>query len=421
MNLVDVLKQRHLFEDMTSPDLVRVLESSVTVYAGFDPTSDSLQAGNFAAIMALAHFQRSGHRVVALVGGATGMIGDPSGKASERSLLSEEQVACNAEGIRENLSRFLDFNHPTTPACIVNNNDWFRDFTVVTFLREVGKHFRLGAMLGKESVRARMSSEGGMSFTEFSYQLLQAYDFLRLYDSHGCTLQIGGSDQWGNITAGIDLVRKLRGAEAYGLTLPLVCDSNGQKFGKSEGNAIYLDHRKTSYYDFYQFFIRTADADVIRFLRVFTFLPLEEIAGLEKELAAEPEKRSAQRRLAEEVVRAVHGEQGLRTAQRASAVLFGEAVDDLHADELLSVFRNVASTELPASHVIGAPLLDVAACTAMFKSKGDVRRLIESGGLYVNNRRIDDVRAVVSEADVVDGRVLVLRSGKKNYHLVKAV
>jgi tyrosyl-tRNA synthetase len=417
-HVIDILKERGLLDNVTSPDLLKAVESPVTVYAGFDPSSDSLQAGNFVTIMALCHFQRCGHKVIGLVGGATGMIGDPSGKSAERNLLSEEQVERNLVGIRENLSRFLDFKHPTVPATIVNNNDWMKKFTFISFLRDVGKHFRMGVMLGKESVKARLESEAGMSFAEFSYQLLQAYDFLNLHETAGCTVQIGGSDQWGNITAGIDLIRKLKGVEAYGLTIPLICDSTGAKFGKSEGNAVYLDHRKTSYYDFYQFFFRTADADVVRFLKIFTFLPLKEIAELEEQVKKAPEKRAAQIRLAEEVTRAVHGEQGLRVAQRASSVLFGESMEGLKADDLLGIFSNVPSTALSRDQVAGMPIVELAAM-GLCKSKGEARRLVEKGGLYVNNRRVENIDVKVGASDVVDGRVLVLRSGKKTFHLVK--
>ncbi len=417
--VLDVLKERGLYEDQTSPELERALERPLCVYAGFDPSSESLQAGNYVTIMALAHFQRAGHRVVALVGGATGMIGDPSGKSAERALLSPEQVARNQAGIRENLSRFLDFDHPTAPAVIVNNHDWLGRFSFIEFLRDVGKHFRMGTMLGKESVRARLNSEAGMSFTEFSYQLLQAYDFLHLFDTLGCTLQIGGSDQWGNITAGMDLVRKLRGAEAYGLTIPLVCDSSGAKFGKSEGNAVYLDQRKTSYYDFYQFFLRTADADAERFLKIFTFLAPAEIAALVEELRTAPEQRAAQRRLAAEVTRAVHGAHGLQVAQQASEVLFGASMAGLQADDLLTVFAHVDARELPAAAVSGQPVVDVAAAAGLCKSKGEARRLIQSGGLYINNERVGAVDALVAAGQIVDGRVLVLRSGKRTFLLVR--
>jgi len=244
-NVIDVMESRGILDAVTSDDVKKAVEKPLTVYAGFDPSSDSLQVGNFVTIMGLCHFQRCGHKVIAVVGGATGMIGDPSGKSSERQLLTAEQVEKNLAGIKENLSRFLDFEHPTAPAKILNNNDWFKDFTFIDFLRDVGKHFRMGSMLSKDSVRSRLESENGMSFTEFSYQLLQSYDFLRLLDDHDCTVQLGGSDQWGNITAGTDLIHKLRDRRAYGVTMPLVCDSSGQKFGKSAGNAIYLDAKKS--------------------------------------------------------------------------------------------------------------------------------------------------------------------------------
>lgn len=420
-NVLDILEERCLLEDATSPEIRKVVEKPVTVYAGFDPTSESLQAGNFVTIMALAHFQRCGHNVVALVGGATGMIGDPSGKSSERPSMSEDEVDRNLEGIRENLARFLDFDDPDATARIVNNNDWLADFSFVGFLRDVGKHFRMGAMLGKESVRARLESETGMSYAEFSYQLLQAYDFLRLYDDMGCTVQIGGSDQWGNITAGIDLIRKQRGAEAFGVTMPLICDSTGKKFGKSEGNAIYLDHTKTSYYDFYQFFLRTDDADVIRFLKVFTFVPISEIVDLEESMKKHAEGREAQQRLAEEVTRTVHGEHGLQVAVKASAVLFGESMEGLDADDLLDVFAHVPSIEMPSDEVVGQTVVDVAAASGLCASKSEARRLATGGGLYFNNRRAEGLEQTVADGDVVGGRVLVLRSGKKRYHLIKVV
>jgi tyrosyl-tRNA synthetase len=420
-NIIGILRERGLLDAVTGDEIEKVVEQPVTVYAGFDPSSDSLQVGNFVTIMGLSHFQRCGHKVIAVVGGATGMIGDPSGKSSERQLLTPEQVEKNLEGIKENLSRFLDFEHPTAPAKILNNNDWFKDFGFIDFLRDVGKHFRMGTMLSKDSVRSRLESESGMSFTEFSYQLLQGYDFLRLLDDHDCTVQLGGSDQWGNITAGTDLIHKLRKKQAYGVTMPLVCDSSGQKFGKSAGNAIYLDAAKTSYFDFYQFFVRTADEDVIRFLRIFTFMPLEEIEEYAVKVAEAPEKREAQIRLAEEMTRRVHGEEGLRIAQRSTAVLYGEAMDGLKADELLAVFADVPSTELAREQVVGQPVMNVAADAGLCKSRGEARRLIQSGGLNLNNRRIGDISVEVGEDDIIDGQLLVLRSGKKRNHIVKVV
>jgi len=420
-NVIEVMRERCLLDNLTSDDVETKAGLPLVVYGGFDPTSSSLQAGNLVTIMLLAHFQRCGHKVIALVGGATGQIGDPSGKTGERSLISREQVRENVKGIRENLERFLDFDHPTAPAEIVDNSEWLEAYGYIDFLQDVGRHFRMGSMLGRDSVRTRLESDEGMSYTEFSYALLQAYDFLVLFDSRQCVVQVGGSDQWGNITAGVELVRRLRGAEVYGVTAPLVCDSAGRKFGKSEGNAVYLDHRLTSYFDFYQFFYRIADADVIRFLKIFTFLPLESIEELEQAMAAEPESRAAQKTLAEEITRNVHGEHGLAVAQRSSSVLYGEAMDGLHADDLLDIFADVPSTELPRAEVEGANIVDVASASGLCASKGEARRLVENGGLNLNNVRVPGADRTVGAEDIVDGRVLVLRSGKKKHHLVKIV
>ncbi|MFO7535774.1 MAG: tyrosine--tRNA ligase [Kiritimatiellia bacterium] len=302
---------------------------------------------------------------------------------------------------------------------MVNNHDWISKFSYIDFLREVGKHFRVNNMMARESVKKRMESDTGISYTEFSYQLIQAYDFLHLHDALGVRIQIGGSDQWGNITAGTELVRRLRGEEAFGLTFPIVCDSTGKKFGKSEGNSIFLDANRTSYYDFYQFFIRTADADVIRFLRIFTFLSLEEIAELERELEKNPDARLPHRKLAEEMTRCVHGPRGLRLAEEASRVLFGGDLAGLSVDELLAIFSNVPSTELARTAVEGLPVVDLAVAAGLCKSKGEARRLIASGGLYLGNRRVERAEETVADSDKIEGRVIVLRSGKRNFHLVK--
>ncbi len=420
MNILDTFKARFLFEDMTSPELAKALNKPLTVYAGFDPTSDSLQAGNFVTIMALAHLQRAGHKVIALVGGATGLIGDPSGKSKERNLLSAEQVEKNLEGIKENLSRFIDFNPASSnPAIMVNNYDWFKDIMFIDLLRDVGRYFRMGVMLGKDSVKKRMESDDGMSFTEFCYQILQGYDFLHLYKTYGCTLQIGGSDQWGNITAGTELVRRVLGQEVIGMTFPLVCDSAGQKFGKSEGNAVFLDARKTSVYDFYQFFLRTMDADVIRYLKIFTFLPMERIAELEQAVATAPEKREAQHVLTEELTRAVHGEQGLVMARKTSDVLFGGSVEGLPAALIESIFANVQSATLAKADVVGKPLFEVIASAGMVASKGEARRLVQQGGLSLNSVKVAGLEQTMQEADLIEGRLAVLRSGKKNFFLLK--
>ena len=420
MNILDTFKARYLFEDMTNPDLQKALDKPLTVYAGFDPTSDSLQAGNFVTIMALAHLQRAGHKVIALVGGATGLIGDPSGKSKERNLLSAEQVEKNLEGIKENLSRFIDFNPSSpNPAIMVNNYDWFKDITFIELLRDVGRYFRMGVMLSKDSVKKRMESDDGMSFTEFCYQILQGYDFLHLYKTYGCTMQIGGSDQWGNITAGTELVRRMLGQEVYGMTFPLVCDSTGKKFGKSEGNAIFLDARKTSVYDFYQFFLRSMDADVIRYLKIFTFLPMERIAELEQAVATAPEKREAQQVLAEELTRAVHGEEGLLTARKTTEVLFGGSIDGLSADRLEAIFANVPSASLPKEAILGKPLFEVIAQAGMMTSKGEARRLVQQGGLSLNSVKVAGLERVFEETDLIEGRLALLRSGKKNFFLLK--
>ena len=420
MKFLDTLKSRHLFEAVTNPELENAMAKPLTVYAGFDPTSDSLQAGNFVTIQMLARLQRAGHRVIALVGGATGLIGDPSGKSVERKMLTVDQVECNVQGIKENLSRFLHFDDPVNPAILVNNYDWYKNVSAINFLRDICVNFRVPAMLAKESVKKRLeATDGGMTFTEFSYQILQGYDYLHLFDNYGCTLEVGGADQWGNITAGTDLVRRLRGTEVYGLTFPLVCDSTGKKFGKSEGNAIFLDSRKTPYYDFYQFFMRSMDADVIRYLKIFTFKSDEEIAALEESLRNAPEKREAQQALADEMTLMVHGETGLRIAKQATSALFGGSLDGLTADDLEKIFSTVKSASLSADAVVNKPAYDVIADAGMVASKGEARRLVQQGGLSINNNKVTDKARVFSADDFIGGRVAVLRSGKKNYFLLK--
>lgn len=401
--------------------MAALLEKPLTVYVGFDPTASCLQAGNYVAIQTLAQFQRAGHRVIALVGGATGMIGDPSGRSTERNFLSVEQLRKNVEGIKENLSRFLDFNHPTNPALLLNNYEWYKDYTLLPFLREVGTLFRMKPMLAKDSVQKRLNAEtNSMTFTEFCYQILQGYDFYYLYKHYGCTLQVGGADQWGNITAGTDLIRRLEPeAEVNGLTIPLVCDANGQKFGKSAGNAIFLNADKTSVYAFYQFFLRTLDADAIRYLRIFTFLDDARIAELAASLREHPERREPQRVLAEELTRAVHGEAGLRAAQRASEALFGGSLEGMTAAELEAIAADIPSAELPAESVVGQPIVDVAVAAGFLKSKGEARRLVQGGGLSVNNVKVADPAATVAPEMPVEGKALLLRQGKKSYFLLR--
>lgn len=422
MKFYDFLKSRHLVDTCTCDEakMAELLEKPLTLYVGFDPTAECLQAGNYVAIQTLAQFQRAGHHVIALVGGATGMIGDPSGRSTERNFLSEEQLKKNLEGIKENLSRFLRFDGPN-PARLVNNYDWYKDYSVLPFLREVGTLFRMKPMLAKDSVQKRLNAEtNSMTFTEFTYQILQGYDFYHLYKEYGCTLQVGGADQWGNITAGTDLIRRLcPEAEVNGLTIPLVCDANGMKFGKSAGNAIFLNAEKTSVYAFYQFFLRTLDADAIRYLRIFTFLDDARIAELEASLREHPEQREPQRVLAEELTRAVHGEAGLQAAQRASAVLFGGSLEGLSAADLEAIASDVPSAQLPRDQVVGQSVIDVAVASGFVKSKGDARRLIQGGGLSLNNVKVTDLSATVPPEAPVEGKVLLLRQGKKNYFLLR--
>ncbi len=417
-NVIDSLKARGLFENWTDPGVYDLLKTPQTVYCGFDPSADSLQAGNFVAIMTLCHYQRAGHKVLALVGGATGMVGDPSFKTSERKLLSAEQVAHNAECIGKQLERFMDFGPGERQALLVNNLDWFGKFSFIDYIRDVGRYFRMGTMLGKDSVRARLESPTGMSFTEFCYQTMQGYDFLHLHDTYGCRIEVGGSDQWGNITAGTDLVHYVRGEQCYGVTVPLVKDAAGRKFGKSEGNAVFLDAEKTSCYKFYQFFLRSEDAVVVDYLKAFTFLPLDEIAQLAETVKSAPEKREAQRVLARDVTLRVHGEDGLAQAERATAALFGGSLAGLSADELLSAFGDAPCAELPAGETFGQSVARVAVAAGLFKSQSEARRLADGGGLYLNGERVS-AADVLSEDRAIDGKVFVLRAGRKNQLVVR--
>ena len=418
MKLIEELKERGLIDALTDPAIAEALDSPVTLYCGFDPSARSLQAGNLVSIMVLRRFQQAGHKVIALVGGATGLIGDPSGKSAERNMLTVEQVAENKKGIRENLSRILDFDGPN-PAVMVDNYDWYSGTSAIEFLRDIAINFRVPQMLAKESVKKRLeASEGALTFTEFSYQILQGNDFLHLFDSYGCTLEVGGADQWGNITAGTDLVHRMRGKTAFGLTFPLLLDSTGRKFGKSEGNALFLDASMTSEYDWYQYFLRAADADVIRYLKVFSMRSLDEIAELEAQMKANPEARIPQKALAEELTRLVHGEEGLKKALGATQTLFGGDVTGRSAAELETIFKDVKSAEMPKGEVVGRSVWAVAAAAGMFKSNGEARRMAAQGGLSLNGAKVDD-RRVFDEADLIDGRVAILRQGKKNNFLIK--
>lgn len=420
-NVFEEFRWRGLVYDYTEglPDVLA--RDKVTVYIGFDPTSDSLQVGNLLALMGLARMQRAGHTPIAVAGGGTGLIGDPSGKAQERPLQDAEKIAANVEAIRAQLARFLDFDVPGNPARIVNNAEWLTTISMMEFLREVGKHFTVNYMITKDSVRTRLERQEGISYTEFSYMLLQAYDFLQLYDRYGCTVQAGGSDQWGNITAGVELIRRVRGARAYGLVYPLVTTPDGSKLGKTEQGTIWLDPRKTSPYRFYQFWLNQPDAEAARYLRYFTWLNAEEIAALEAVTQERPEQRAAQRTLARELTRMVHGEQALADAEKASQVLFGGTIEGLSAVDIEDIFADVPSSELPKTAFQGAGklLIDLLVEIGAVKSKSDARRLVSSGGVYVNNVRAIDPMGTVSLAQVIEGRFLILRSGKKQYHLVR--
>ncbi len=423
MDLFDELSWRGLVNQVTHPELAeRLQKDRFVVYAGFDPTADSLHIGHLMAIVGLMHFQRAGHRPVALVGGATGMVGDPSFKSEERKLLNSDTLAQYTEGIRLQLTRFLDFA-TDGGAVLVNNADWLGELTLVDFLRDIGKLFSVNAMVARESVRARLEDrDHGISYTEFSYMLLQAYDFLHLYDTYGCKLQVGGSDQWGNIVSGMDLIRRLRNDEAFGLTWPLVTKADGTKFGKTESGAVWLDAKRTSPYKFYQFWINQTDAETPKWLRTFTFLPREEIEGLEAEIAQSPEKRAAQRRLAEEVTRMVHGEEALANAKKATDAMFGGSLAGLDDATIEDVFSEVPTAELNRS-VLGEEklLVDVFVECGVFKSKGEARRLIQNGGLYLNNERVTSDNVKLTEQSLCGERIAIARTGKRNYHLLKFV
>jgi tyrosyl-tRNA synthetase len=418
MDLYSELEWRELLYDGTEGLGEALAAGPITGYIGFDPTASSLHVGSLLPAMALARLQRAGHNPIALVGGGTGLIGDPSGKTQERVLLTREQVDENIAGIRAQLEPFLDFTAARNPARIVNNGEWLRQLDLISFLRDVGKHFTVNYMIAKESVKRRLEGDEGISFTEFSYMLLMAYDFVVLFDRYNCTLQMGGSDQWGNITAGMDLIRKLRGARAYGLVSPLVTTTAGVKFGKTEAGTIWLDPARTSPFRFYQFWLNTDDRDVVRYLKFFTFLGRADIEGLARATAEQPERREAQRALARAVTALVHGDDHVRRAEQAAQVLFGEKIGDIPVEDVLTVFEDAPSTELtlPAD---GMPILDMLVAIKLVASKSEAMRLLKSGGVYVNNVRAADERARLTKSEAIGGQVFVLRKGRKDQHIVR--
>ena len=420
-NLLTEFRERGLIEHVSDEALGEVFgKGMVSFYTGYDPTAPSLQIGNLFAILTMRRLQQAGHRPVVIVGGATGMIGDPSGKSTERVQLSEEVIAKNIAGQRAQLESLRDFDCGKNSAVILNNRDWLGKFSFLEFLRDVGKRFRMGEMLAKDSVKKRLNSEVGLSFTEFCYQMLQSYDFLHLYKEHGVTLQLGGGDQWGNITAGIDLVRKCESAPVYGMVIPLVTDGQGKKFGKSEGGTVYLDPEITSPYQMYQYLLNSDDTSVITYLKYFTFLSMQEIRELEELTRSQPEKRQAQRILAAEVVKTVHGQAGLDSAEKATRILFGEKIENLRDSELMAIFADVPSVEIARSALeAGIGAIDLLALTPLFPSKSEARRAIQQNGVYINNDKFGSIEQVITCADLASQTALVIRKGKKNYCVVR--
>jgi tyrosyl-tRNA synthetase len=425
MTLIEDLQWRGLLADCTDlPGLsARLAEGPIAVYCGFDPTSDSLHVGNLVPLFALRRFQLAGHIPIALAGGATGMIGDPSGRSAERNLQTPEQLATNIAGVRKQLTKFLDFAAPANAAKLVNNHDWTAPMSFLEFLRDVGKHFTINWMMAKDSVRSRLESDSGISYTEFSYMLLQAFDFYHLRTQMNCELQVGATDQWGNITAGTELIRRKAGASAWGLVFPLLTKADGTKYGKSAEGAVYLDPQRTSPYRFYQFFMQADDADVIKLLKVLTFLPREEIEALERETAQNPGARAAQKRLALEMTTLVHGAETCQDCIRASELLFGGDATGVSESALREIAAEVPRKDLPRANFngTGIPLVDLLASTGLSSSKGQARKDIEGGGIYINNLRAAELTRTVAESDLLHGRYVLLRKGKKNYLLVDAI
>ena len=421
----------NFFEDLESRGLVysateglreTFAKEKVTAYIGFDPTASSMHVGNLLTIMGLVRLQQYGHSPIAVAGGGTGLIGDPSGKATERPLLSKQDVLFNIEGIKKQLEHFLDFKTAVNPARMVNNADWLTTTPVTDFLRDIGKHFSVNTLIAKESVKRRLEQEG-ISYTELSYILLQSFDYLTLFERYNCTLQMGGSDQWGNITAGVDLIRRVHGKTAHALVYPLLTTATGVKMGKSEGGAIWLDPERTSPYRFYQYLYNTDDRDVIPCLNSLTLLPQERIRELEAATNTHPEQRDAQRALARDVTRRVHGEEAVERAEKASRVLFGEAIDNLALRDVLDIFSEAPSIQMAKAEFEGGGMsaVDLVVKAGVAKSKGEARRLIEGGGIYLQNKRVSDTNRTLSLDEAIGGQAFVLRKGQKEYRLIKVI
>ncbi len=417
MNLLPDLEFRGLLFQSTDQEELgkRLAERPITLYIGFDPTADSLHVGSLLPILLLRRFQLAGHNPIGVVGGGTGLIGDPSGKANERTLNTKDIVQDWTDSIRRQIEPFLDFDSPTNPAKIVSNYEWLSQLEMIDFLRDIGKHFTVGSMLAKESVRSRL--EAGISFTEFAYMILQAYDFLQLKEHYNCEMQAGGSDQWGNITAGIDLIRRIKGESAYGLTIPLVTKSDGSKFGKTEGGAIWLDAEKTTPYQFYQFWINANDSDVVGYLKFFTFLSHEEILALEQAVAEKPWERKAQRTLAREVTTLVHGQVAMESAENISQALFSGKVAELSASEIEQGLNDVPSYSLDDAQEINIVQLLVDANIS--PSKRRAREDVQNGAIYINDEKSTDIGRILTPADTLAGKFTILRRGKNKYFLLK--
>ncbi len=420
-NVFEDLKWRGMLYDYVDGVQDELLRAPITVYNGFDATGDSLHVGHMVPLLALARLQRAGHHPIAVAGGGTTMIGDPSGKSLERQLLSREAIDANVQLIKKQLAQMLDFEVKTNPARLVNNADWLLDLNLVEFLRDIGKHFTVNYMIAKDSVKSRLEREDGISFTEFSYMLMQSYDYLHLYDTLGCRLQTGGSDQWGNITAGVELIRRMRGASVYAMVYPLITKADGTKFGKTESGAVWLSAERTSPYAFYQFWLNTDDRDVVNYLKYFTFLDHPTIEDLAASLAEHPEQRQAQRRLAREMTAMLHGPTALDRAEKAAQALFGGDLSGLTASDVAEIFADVPSGQVDglALDGNGMGIVDLLVNSGAMTSKGEARRLLQSGGIYLNNRRVEDHLRLVTRQDAIEGCFLVLRKGQKSYHLVR--
>ncbi|MDN6724404.1 MAG: tyrosine--tRNA ligase [Tetragenococcus halophilus] len=416
-NFFQELKQRGLVHQTTDERALeeQLNKESVKLYVGFDPTADSLHIGHLLPILMLRRFQQNGHTPIALVGGGTGMIGDPSFKDQERQLNPLETVQDWSNNVKQQLSQFIDFNNEKNPAIVANNYDWLGEMTLIDFLRDIGKNFTINYMMSKESVKRRIDS--GISYTEFAYQLLQAYDFLKLYQKYSCLLQLGGSDQWGNITSGIELLHREEGVQGFGLTMPLITKADGKKFGKTEGNAIWLDANKTSPYEFYQFWLNTDDRDAVRFLKYFTFFSLDEIAQIEEEFQQAPETRVAQKALAKDVTTLVHGKKGYEQAKRISEALFSGSIKELNTEELDQAFGGVPAYEVGSDDSLN--LVEILIAAGIDSSKRQAREDINNGAIYLNGDRIQDTDYEIQEADKLGGKTTVIRRGKKRYFLLR--